>query len=118
VVAYLGEPDTREVTPEFTGFDYPGLSVSFRQGGLRDDSPRVVDGLWTNSPQHCFRGNICPSDTLVDIRKVLGPADIEDQTEDKPKRLFYPLPELEACWLWVFTEDSLTATKIRLACQP
>jgi len=63
-------------------------------------------------------GDICPGDTLAEIRKTLGPADIEAQTKDKPKRLFYPLPEIEACWLWVLTEDNETASEIRLACQP
>ena len=118
VTAHLGEPHTREVTPEFTGYNYRGLTVAFRSGGLQIDSPRVVDSIYTTSSDYCLLSDICPSDTLAEIRKTLGPAESETATNDEPKRLFYPLPELEACWLWILTEDKETASEISLVCEP
>ncbi len=119
VLKLLDEPETRNNTSKDTvSFIYSGLTVSLIAGGTSLDSPKVVWGIQASTPDHCFRQDICPGDTLAEIRKALGPAEIEAQTKDKPKRLFYLLPELETCWLWVYTQDSLTASDVRLACQP
>ena len=119
VVAHLGEPDFRsDILQDRVEFSYQGLSVSLIASGPSLDSSKAVMGVRASSSEHCFRRDICPDDTLAEIRKTLGPADIEAQTKDKPKRLFYPLPELETCWLWIYTHDSLTASDVRLACQP
>jgi len=119
VAAHMGVQDVRnDILQDRVDFSYPGLSVSLIASGPSLYSSKVVVGVRASSSAHCFRRDICPSETLAEIRKTLGPADIEAQTKDKPKRLFYPLPEIEACWVWVFTEDNETASEISLACQP
>ena len=119
MLANLGEPVQRDIIfKDLHDIQYEGLRITLRVNGPSLDGPKFVDGIWTSSPEHCFRGVICPGDKLDVIRKTLGPADINLATKDKPKRLNYLLPELETCWLWIYTQDELTASDVRIACQP
>ena len=120
VLELLGGPNAREdnALGDYAALEYEGLSIALRASGSRLDSPKVVDGIWATSPEHCYDEIICPGVNVNRIMERLGAVTIQPATADKPQRLFYLLPDAEACWLWVYTDDGLIANQVRLVCQP
>lgn len=66
----------------------------------------------------CLAGRVCIGDTLDGARSALGPAELHAATSDKPALLEYLAPHEPTCWLWVFSEDEVRVSELRLACQP
>ena len=119
VVSKLGEPQLREETPEFTAYIYEGLIVSFRDSGLQLNSPRVVSDISAESSQYCLLGDVCPGDMLDSISTALGvPDEVQPAIGNQSKRLYYPMLDVQSCWLRINTNDNLTASSINIDCLP
>ena len=103
---------------DYADMSYDGLSVSLMASGPSVDSPKVVSGIWAKDSKHCYADIVCPTMDLASIQGILGPAEIEPATRDKPERVTYPIRELETCWLWIYLNEDRTASDVRLACQP
>ncbi len=120
ILKLLGEPDSRNSPAnDYSSYIYPGLTVSLIASGVRLDSPKVVWGVWARSQEHCLGRGICPNDSLVSVRAVLGaPTRIKSGGRHYSSILIYVIPELEACWIEIFTKDDIIASDVRLTCQP
>jgi len=121
VIEKMGKPNQIEnifLGGDYARFIYQGLTVDMLATGPKLDSPKVVSGLSSHTHLHCFNATICPGDTLRSVKVKMGEAEISPATTDKLARLYYPFPELETCWLWVFTEDMKVSTEVNIACQP
>jgi len=120
-IALMGKPD--QIENVFSGgdyaiFSYSGLTIDMSASDLTLDSPKVVSGIRSQSPEYCFKQEVCPGDTLESIMEKMGETEILSPQDEKELRLLYLLPDLETCWLWVFTEDNKVSSGISIACQP
>ena len=120
VLRHLDEPESRnKIEEKFDSFIYPGLTVSLTASDDFPDGPKVVWGVWARSPEHCLRRTICPNSTLLSIRKSLGePNEIQSGGRHYSQVLVFHLPDLDPCWIEIFTEDRQTASDVRISCQP
>jgi len=120
VLKLLGEPDYRN--SQTIGADsiiYSGLTVSLMASDVHLESPKVVWGVWARSPEHCLGRRICPNDSLKSVKAVLGePMRLKSGGRHYSKHLVYMVPELEACWIEVSSKDDVSASDVRLICQP
>jgi len=116
----FGKPVETDISPsgDYAEFSYDGLTVTLMASGPNLKSSKVIAGLWSKNPTYCYADIICPTMGLASIQTILGPADIEPATRDKPDRVKYSIRELETCWLWIYLNADRTASDIRLACQP
>ena len=117
----MGAPNKVETlfsSGDYPTFVYSGLTVDMQVNGPNLDSPKVITGISSDSPKNCFNNTICPGDTLESVKAKLGDTEILPAENDKSARLYYLLPILETCWLWIFTEDSETSSEVSIACQP
>lgn len=117
--ARMDEPSKIEtVFWDYPTFVYSGLTVDLQINGSYADSPKLISGIRSDSPNNCFNKTVCPGDSLDSVKAKLGDAEILPAENDKAARLYYRLPNLETCWLWVFTEDFKVSSEVYIACQP
>jgi len=121
VIKILGKPDN--IVTIFSGGDhvdfvYGELTVSMSARGANLDSPKLVSNIWSKNSSHCFNSVICPGDSLKAIMAQLGETKITEADNGKADKVFYLLPNLETCWLWVLTKDYEISSEITIACQP
>lgn len=121
VLHTLGPPETAQyIFPlkDHIDYVYPSLTVTLGANGPRIDSPKIVTNIESTTDLHCFQKTVCPGDSLSAIQTIMGDTHVEPPNYGRPARLLYPFPELETCWLEVFTYDKQKASGIMIACQP
>lgn len=121
VLLLMGQPSKAmnvTLAGDYVDYIYEGLTVSLFANGMNLDSPKVVSSIYASDKEHCFNAVVCPGDSLESIKAKLGNSEILPAQNQKSARLYYLLPNLETCWLWIFTEDFKISSEVSIACQP